>query len=84
MQLDLSGPKVRLDVADPALKLTLAQREAMATDREILVSAGAGAGKTHTLALRYVALLLEIAEDAVSRDGVPRPDIESVLVLTFT
>ena len=50
MQLDLSGPKVRLDVADPALKLTLAQREAMATDREILVSAGAGAGKTHTSA----------------------------------
>jgi ATP-dependent helicase/nuclease subunit A len=84
MQLDLSGPKVRLDAADPALRLTEAQRAAMATDREILVSAGAGAGKTHTLALRYVALLLEIAEDAVSRDGVPRPDIESVLVLTFT
>ena len=39
MQRDLSGPKVRVDVDDHAWKLTLAQREAMATDRAILLCA---------------------------------------------
>ncbi|MCB9744255.1 MAG: UvrD-helicase domain-containing protein [Alphaproteobacteria bacterium] len=85
IKLKLDGPRVRIDLRDPELSLTEAQAEAMATDRELLVSAGAGAGKTRTLALRYVALLLEIAQDAVRSDpGQPRPDIEAVLVVTFT
>lgn len=85
MKLDLSGPRARLDLNDPALGLTDAQRAAMAIDRELIVSAGAGAGKTRTLALRYVELLLALAEEAVEqRRSSPRPDIEAVLVLTFT
>lgn len=57
----------------------------MAIDRELVVTAGAGAGKTYTLSLRYLALLLELAGAAVqARPAGPRPDIESVLVLTFT
>ena len=67
MKLDLSGPRLRIDWSDPSLMLTQAQRQALATDREIVVSAGAGAGKTHTLALRYVALLIELAEVALLR-----------------
>ncbi len=41
-----------------------------------LVSASAGSGKTHALALRYVSLLLA--------DGVPANDLSNVLAITFT
>jgi ATP-dependent helicase/nuclease subunit A len=82
--LDLTGPRPRIDLAAVSPPLTVDQRAAMALDRELFVTAGAGAGKTHVLSLRYVALLLELAVDAASAPGVPRPDIESVLVLTFT
>ena len=85
MRIDTTGPRPTLDLEDPALSLTEPQKLAMQIDRELLVTAGAGAGKTHTLSLRYVALLLEqalCAVDANPKD--PRPRIESVLVLTFT
>ena len=65
-----------LDPTDPALRLTDEQRAVFVDDREICLSAGAGAGKTHTLALRFVALCVRAAWD----DDVP----EHVLVLTFT
>ncbi len=67
----------QIDWHDPALRLTTAQREAMDCCTERVLTAGAGAGKTHTLALRYVALLLAqvLAGDC---------EIDSVLVLTFT
>ena len=83
MRLDLSGSRPALDRADPALRLTPGQQQAMAIDRELVVSAGAGSGKTHTLALRYIALLLDVAARAAARRST-RPDIQSVLVLTFT
>lgn len=54
------------------------QRAALVHDREVALTAGAGAGKTFTLAARYVSLLAELA--AVQEDPHPR----QVLVLTFT
>ena len=85
MKIDTTGPRPTLDLDDPALSLTGPQKEAMQIDQELLVTAGAGAGKTHTLSLRYVALLLEQALCAIDADPKdPRPRIESVLVLTFT
>ncbi len=77
MRLTVGTDGVHIDWADPSLLLTGAQREAMRFDREVVVTAGAGAGKTHTLSLRYVHLLLQLAQRGM-------PDIESVLVLTFT
>ncbi|MEQ1505949.1 MAG: UvrD-helicase domain-containing protein, partial [Myxococcota bacterium] len=73
MRLTDLGHTVRLDVDG----LTDAQRAALAIDRELVVTAGAGAGKTHVLSLRYVALLLALA--ATGDD-----DVERVVVLTFT
>lgn len=70
-------PEVHLDLDDPALHLTPSQREAVASRTEVVLTAGAGAGKTHTLSLRYVALLLELAAQGVD-------EVERVLVLTFT
>ena len=85
MRLDCTGPRPRLDITDPALRLTDAQQQALAIDRELVVSAGAGAGKTTVLSLRYVALLLELAALAVARSPLkPQPEIGAVLVLTFT
>ena len=46
-------------------------------DREIVVVAGAGTGKTHTLAMRYTTLLLSLA-------NAGERDVERVLLLTFT
>lgn len=77
MRLVLDGTRVRLDLDDPALRLTGPQQQALRTDREVVVTAGAGAGKTHTLATRYVALFLELAQRG-------RPEIDAVAVLTFT
>ncbi|MCB9676758.1 MAG: UvrD-helicase domain-containing protein [Alphaproteobacteria bacterium] len=73
--LTANGP--RLELALDALRLTDAQREALAIDRNVVLSAGAGSGKTHTLAWRYVRLLLEHA----NRGG---DDLDAVVVLTFT
>ncbi len=85
MRLDLSGPRPRIDLTDASLMLTPAQQRAMDFSTEIAVTAGAGAGKTHTLSLRYTALLLDLAVSAVMKHpSRPRPDIEAVLVLTFT
>jgi ATP-dependent helicase/nuclease subunit A len=85
MKIDTTGPRPTLDLNDPDLSLTGPQKAAMQIDQELLVTAGAGAGKTHTLSLRYVALLLEQALCAIDTDSSdPRPRIESVLVLTFT
>jgi len=77
MRLVIDESGVHIDWADPELSLTTAQRRAMRTDEEVVVIAGAGAGKTHTLSLRYVHLLLQLSLHSM-------PDIESVLVLTFT
>ena len=59
MNIDTTGPRPALDLDDPGLSLTDPQKQAMQIDQELLVTAGAGAGKTHTLSLRYVALLLD-------------------------
>lgn len=71
------GDDGRVGLDPSGLTLTDAQRRALAFDRELVVSAGAGAGKTHTLALRYVSLLLALADAGID-------DVERVLVLTFT
>ena len=42
----------------------------------MIVSASAGAGKTHTLAMRLIQLLLSPA--------VPRNDLKNILAVTFT
>jgi ATP-dependent helicase/nuclease subunit A len=78
------GEQIGLDLEAIEPPLTAAQRRAMALDRELVISAGAGAGKTQTLSLRYVALLLRLAVEAVERDDDRRADVERVLVLTFT
>lgn len=59
--------------------LSEAQNAALPADREIAVSAGAGAGKTRTLSARYVSLLHTLVE---ARGEAP--DVRSILVLTFT
>ncbi len=85
MKLDLTGRHPALDLHDSSLLLTADQRRAMGFEREVAVTAGAGAGKTHTLSLRYTALLLDVAvREVLANRSSPRPDIESVLVLTFT
>ncbi|MCO4743373.1 MAG: UvrD-helicase domain-containing protein [Proteobacteria bacterium] len=82
MKLDLTGKRAALDLRE---MLTDEQIEATRFDREIVVTAGAGAGKTHTLALRYVALLLDLAVRSVEKSPRnPRPAVDAVLVLTFT
>ncbi len=77
MRVALRGLDPYLDLDDPELRLTPEQRTAIETRDETVLTAGAGAGKTHTLSLRYVSLLLDLAVAG-------RHDIESVLVLTFT
>lgn len=77
MKLTHRDGRPAIDLLDPELRLTGQQRAAIATSGEVVVTAGAGAGKTHTLALRYVDQLLALAcEGPVA--------IESVAVLTFT
>ncbi len=85
MRLDCTGPQPRIDLDALSPPPTADQRRALVFDREIAVTAGAGAGKTQTLSLRYAVLLLSIAVDAVvAAPSRPRPDVEQVLVLTFT
>lgn len=55
------------------------QAQALVVDREVAIVAGAGAGKTSTLAARYVLL----AHTLLQRTGVA-PDPRAILVLTFT
>lgn len=59
-------------------KLNAEQAEALAFDREVGVSAGAGAGKTTTLAARFVALHHHRLAAGAAADPA------AVLVLTFT
>ncbi len=85
MRLDCTGASPRIDTTDGAFPLTEAQQQAMVYDREVAVLAGAGAGKTATLSLRYVGLLLELAHQAaIDTSRPPQADIAAVLVLTFT
>ncbi len=56
-----------------ALKLDNNQREAVNCDRNVVVSAGAGSGKTTVLSKRYLRLI---------REG--NATVESILTLTFT
>lgn len=72
----LRAGRPALDPSDPALRLTAEQQAAFVDDRELCLEAGAGAGKTHTLALRFVALLV--------REAWAGDDPGRVLVLTFT
>lgn len=58
-------------------RLSEEQEQALRCDTEIAVSAGAGAGKTSTLAARFVTLLQRRVESGSA-------DIQDVLVLTFT
>ena len=55
------------------------QAQALVADRELSIVAGAGAGKTSTLAARYVLLVHTL----LTRTGAA-PDPRAVLVLTFT
>ncbi len=73
IQLHVENGRIKLGFA----KLSESQASALHADREIAVSAGAGAGKTFTLAARYVTLLQRLVDAGT-------PDIASVLVLTFT
>jgi ATP-dependent helicase/nuclease subunit A len=83
---------IRLDVNQGRLvlrfeRLSEEQAGALVADREVAVSAGAGAGKTSTLAARYVTLLQRLVDRGAP--GVPAaeagaPDIANILVLTFT
>ncbi len=73
---------IRLDVTDGRLvihfdRLSKEQEGALVSDREVAVSAGAGAGKTSTLAARFVTLLQRLVDAGT-------PDIADILVLTFT
>ncbi|MBN1337144.1 MAG: UvrD-helicase domain-containing protein [Deltaproteobacteria bacterium] len=75
----------RPDLDPERLRLTPAQAGACAVDREVLVRAGAGSGKTATLSTRYLRLLVGLAWDAARSDpDRPAPDLDRVLVLTFT
>lgn len=62
--------------------LTDEQRDALALDRHVLVSAGAGSGKTRTLTRRYLRILGSFAWEAARTGRGPGP--EAVLVSTFT
>lgn len=73
----VEGEEGSWDLDLEAVPLTDAQRAALEIDRHLVVSAGAGSGKTHTLSWRYVRLLLRLASE-----GARTP--EGVLVLTFT
>ena len=55
------------------------QQAALVSDREVAVSAGAGAGKTTTLSARYAALFHRL----IQREDT-LPDVQAVLVLTFS
>lgn len=57
----------------PGQQLTPAQQAALASDKNISVTAGAGSGKTTILVARYLKIILE--------DGV---DVRRVLAITFT
>lgn len=57
----------------PSRKLTPQQQLALATDKNISVTAGAGSGKTTILVERYLKILLD-----------EKKDIRSVLAITFT
>ena len=83
MRIDVSGSRPGFQLNDPDILLDDYQREALAFDREIIVSAGAGSGKTSTLSLRYTRLLVECAWEAAA-SAQPDCPIEQVLVLTFT
>ncbi len=56
-----------------SLKLDKKQLEAVNCDRNVVVSAGAGSGKTTVLSKRYIRLIAE-----------GKGDVESILTLTFT
>ena len=57
------------------------QKAAADSDRPlIVVSAGAGTGKTKTLVARYLRLLLE----RVEREGVQRDSLDHLLAITYT
>ena len=58
---------------DKIQELNEEQREAVATKKNVIVSAGAGAGKTKTLSARYLRLIVE--------EGLK---VEEILCLTFT
>lgn len=74
IRLEVEGGRLVIHYA----RLSDEQRGALVSDREVAVSAGAGAGKTSTLAARFVSLFARLVEAG------PPPDIASVLVLTFT
>ncbi len=62
------------DESDDEFTLTEQQQQALALDRNVAVTAGAGTGKTTTLAERYRRMLL----------SDPSLDPENVLTITFT
>jgi len=62
--------------------LTDEQRDALDLERHVLVSAGAGSGKTRTLTRRYLRILGSFAWEAARSGRGPGP--EAVLVSTFT
>lgn len=74
IQVHAEGSRLRLGFT----RLNAEQAAALVADREVLVDAGAGAGKTTTLSARFVHL-----HHALLSSGRP-PDPGAVLVLTFT
>ncbi len=67
------SPQDDLSTPGATHRLTPRQQEALATDRNISVTAGAGSGKTTILVERYLKIILE-----------EQVDIRQVLAITFT
>mgnify|MGYP002856134388 FL=1 len=59
------------------------QEKVIRSVKNTIVSAGAGSGKTQTLASRFVYLLAGDLEDQNGKK-IPNPTVERILTLTFT
>ena len=64
--------------------LTEEQREALDLDRHIVVTAGAGSGKTRTLSRRVLRILGDFAWRAATDPDAPAQGPRNILVSTFT
>jgi ATP-dependent helicase/nuclease subunit A len=62
------------------MKFTTAQNRAITANGNLVVTAGAGSGKTRVLVERYLRLL----QDAYQSDPAAAPDASGILAITFT
>jgi ATP-dependent helicase/nuclease subunit A len=71
------------------MNFTSAQRDAILLDGNLVVTAGAGSGKTRVLVERYLRLLTDMLHEQPGQPGQPElagfgPDASSILAITFT